>query len=402
MAASGPRVAVIGGSLGGLNAALFLRDAGCNVDVYERSPFTLESQGAGVVMHPSTVRYFVQNDVLDIGEISVAARFVRYMDRDGGIADQQPCNYRFTSYNTLYGGLLGSFDEDRYHLGEAVAGFEQDADGVSIRFASGREERCDLMVCADGIRSTGRRLLARDAGLEYAGYVAWRAKIGDEVELSGETRDALREAITYYVQPEGGHILSYSIPGLDETKKPAKRLTNWLWYRNVAAGSDFDELMTDKAGALRDVSLGPGTVQERQVERLREDAEAMLPPPFAELVLATPEPFVQAVFDVEIPRMVFGRVCIIGDAAFTCRPHIAVGTAKAAEDAFKLGEAVREADGDVDDALKRWEPGQLDLGRRGMARTRDAGRRFQDGTWPVGDPLPYGLYEVGDSSMSRV
>ncbi len=59
--------------------------------------------------------------------------------------------------------------------------------------------------------------------------------------------------------------------------------------------------------------------------------------------------------------------------------------------------------GDVVAALKRWEPDQLALGRRVLARTREAGRRSQfDGTWHVGDPLPFGLYEVGDSEMSAV
>lgn len=402
MTSTRPRVAVMGGSLGGLNAALFLRDAGCDVDVYERSPVTLVSQGAGIVMHPSTVRYFTENDVLDVGEISVPARWMRYLDQEGDVADEQSCSYRFTSYNTLYGGLLSSFGEDRYHLGEAAVRLDQDADGVNIRFASGREERCDLLVCADGIRSTARRLLLRDVVPKYAGYIAWRAKVGEEAGLSPETVDALREAITYYVMPEGGHILSYPIPGLDESQKPVKRLTNWLWYLNVPEGPEFDDVMTDNKGLLRDVSLGPGTAQDRHIEELRAAATATLPPPLAELVLKSHEPFLQAVFDVEVSRMVFGRVCIIGDAAFACRPHIAAGSAKGAEDAFKLGEAVRESDGDVVAALHLWEPDQLDLGHSAVDRTRDAGRRLQEGRWQVGEPLPFGLYEVGDSSMSEV
>src|ERR671933_827821 len=60
----------------------------------------------------------------------------------------------------------------------------------------------------------------------------------------------------------------------------------------------------------------------------------------------------------------FRRVCLIGDAAFTLRPHAAAGTAKAAEDAWKLGGAVLKTGGDVAAALERWEPGQLKLGRR--------------------------------------
>jgi 2,6-dihydroxypyridine 3-monooxygenase len=98
--------------------------------------------------------------------------------------------------------------------------------------------------------------------------------------------------------------------------------------------------------------------------------------------------------------MAFGRVCLIGDAAFVARPHAAAGTAKAAEDAWKLGEAIKEAGGDVLTALRRWEPDQLRLGGGVLARTREAGRRLQfEGSWQVGDPLPFGLYEIGDSLM---
>jgi 2,6-dihydroxypyridine 3-monooxygenase len=61
---------------------------------------------------------------------------------------------------------------------------------------------------------------------------------------------------------------------------------------------------------------------------------------------------------------------------------------------------MRAAGGDVLTALRRWEPGQLQLGRSLMARTRQAGRRSQfDCTWQAGDPLPFGLYKLGDSAM---
>jgi 2,6-dihydroxypyridine 3-monooxygenase len=99
--------------------------------------------------------------------------------------------------------------------------------------------------------------------------------------------------------------------------------------------------------------------------------------------------------------MAAGRVCLIGDAAFALRPHAAAGAAKAAEDAYRLGRALADADGDVTTALAAWEPGQLDLGRAVMARTRAAGRQSQfDNTWAVGQPLPFGLYAAGDSAMA--
>jgi len=98
--------------------------------------------------------------------------------------------------------------------------------------------------------------------------------------------------------------------------------------------------------------------------------------------------------------MAFGRTCLIGDAAVALRPHAAAGSAKAAEDGYRLGEAMRETDGDVPAALAAWEPRQLALAHSVLARTREAGDRSQfHETWGVGDPIPFGLYEAGDSMM---
>jgi 2,6-dihydroxypyridine 3-monooxygenase len=123
---------------------------------------------------------------------------------------------------------------------------------------------------------------------------------------------------------------------------------------------------------------------------LREDAAA-LSPPFTEMIARTTGPFVQVVFDLEVPRMAVGRTCLIGDAAFTARPHAAAGTAKAAEDAWTLGQAVAACQRDIIAALGRWEAGQLVLGHQVVARSREAGERLQHGTWRVGEPLPFGL-----------
>lgn len=394
---TGPRVLVAGGSMGGLNAALYLRDAGCDVDVYERSRTPLQGKGAGIVLHPATARYFTDNDTLDLDEISISSHWLRYMGRDGSTIDEQPCDYRFISYTTLYRGLLNCFDEDRYHLGEEVIGFEQDSDRVTVHLTSGRDEYCDLLVCADGIQSTGRRLMLPDATPEYAGYVAWRGTV-EETELSSETFDALHEAITYYLMPNG-HLLAYPIPGEEGVLESGRNLANWLLYLNVAEGEELDDLRTDREGALREISLGPAAVQKKYIENLRDFANSELPPPLAELVLKTAEPFIQVVFDVEVPRMAFGRVGLIGDAAFAARPHAAAGTAKAAENARKLGEAMLHTNGDELAALERWEPSQVELSRQVLARSREAGKRLQAGRSRAGEPLPFGLYQVGDSIM---
>jgi 2,6-dihydroxypyridine 3-monooxygenase len=95
---------------------------------------------------------------------------------------------------------------------------------------------------------------------------------------------------------------------------------------------------------------------------------------------------------------VFGRTCLIGDAAFAVRPHAAAGTAKAAADAWMLRDALAAHVDDIDAALAAWEPGQLDLGRSLLDRTRAISRRSQvDNDWQPGDPdLVFGLYAPGD------
>jgi 2,6-dihydroxypyridine 3-monooxygenase len=106
------------------------------------------------------------------------------------------------------------------------------------------------------------------------------------------------------------------------------------------------------------------------------------------------------VFDIEVPRMAFGRVCLIGDAASALRPHIAAGTAKAAEAAWMLADAIVACDHDVVAALESWEPGVLELEHHALARTREAGIAVQfDNTWTIGDPIPFGLRETGDSKI---
>jgi 2,6-dihydroxypyridine 3-monooxygenase len=179
--------------------------------------------------------------------------------------------------------------------------------------------------------------------------------------------------------------------------EPGRRLANFVWYRNYAAGEGLDDLMTDREGVRHDLSLPPGAAREAHLRELRSAAGERLASQFAEVVHRTARPFVQVIFDIEVARMAFGRVCLLGDAAFALRPHAAAGTAKAAADAWALAEALAEADGDPDVALPRWERRQLALGRAVLERTRRNGDKSQfHRSWRPGDPeLIFGLHGPG-------
>jgi 2,6-dihydroxypyridine 3-monooxygenase len=390
------RAAVVGGSIGGLTAALLLRDAGWDVDVFERSPAVLEGRGGGIVLHPVTIRYLVERAGVTTAETGVSVTWLRYLDGAGRIAHQERCHYRFTSYDFLYRRLLESYGRERYHLDEECNGLDE-TDSPFVEFASGRLVPADLVIFADGINSIGRRLLDPEAEPRYAGYVAWRGTV-DEGQVEPAALEALADAITYHVLP-AGHFITYPIPGA-ESPAGSKRLRNWLWYWNVRPGAELEDLLTGDDGTQFTTSVPRGLVARDCVSELARRGKTSLPPVLAELLIGTPEPFIQVIVDLAVERTASGRACLIGDAAFTARPHIAVGTAKAAEDAWTLAAAVDGVRGDLARALLPWSRRQIALGADAVARSREAGTRLQNGSWQIGEPLPYGLYQVGDSSLA--
>jgi 2,6-dihydroxypyridine 3-monooxygenase len=392
---SWPRVGVVGGSLGGLTAALVLRDLGCEIDVFERSTAELESRGAGIVVLDETVRYFRQRTDLELDQLTTVTGFLRYLDRDGAVVFEEPRRYRYSAWHSIYRALLGCFGRRRYHLGKEMAGFQRQGEQVRVRFADGSSAAYELLVCADGIASNARAVLQPQARPAYAGYVAWRGTV-DEGRLSRAVRDLLADSICYQVAPDS-HILLYPIPALDGSVVPGRRLANFVWYRNYAAGDELDDLMTDRNGVRRDLTLPPGAAREAHLREVRAVAAAQLAPQFAEVVQRTKLPFVQVIFDIEVDQMAFGRVCLIGDAAFALRPHAAAGTAKAAADSWALAEALAATQGDIRVALPRWQRQQLAVGRAVLERARRNGNKSQfQGAWRPGDPeLVFGLYEPG-------
>ncbi|MGI9484663.1 MAG: FAD-dependent monooxygenase [Geminicoccaceae bacterium] len=389
------RIAIAGGSIGGLTVACLLRDAGHDVTVFERSPTELKERGAGIVCLEATSRYLVERAGLAIDDFTIKTNIVRYLGRCNRAIYEDHHNYRFSSWTTVYRLLLGAFDKERYRLGHDVIGWSTDGDGVDVRFADGGSYRADLLISADGVGSSARKRLQPKATSRYAGYVAWRG-ILPERDLDPALNARLGEAITYHVAANS-HMLVYPIPGMDGSVAEGERLINFVWYRNYLEGEDLGNLLTDRDGQHRSNSLPPGKVAEAHQEEVRAAARARLPNDFACVIQSTPELFMQVIYDITVERMAFDRVCLLGDAAFVARPHAGAGSAKAAEDGWALVAALSETSS-IESALQIWQAQQIALGRALVERTRDVGRRSQfDNCWIPGDPdLMLGLRGPGD------
>jgi 2,6-dihydroxypyridine 3-monooxygenase len=390
-----PRVLVAGGSIGGLTAAVLLRDLGCEVDVFERSQAALEDRGAGIVVLPITERYFTERGGED-DRVSLELTYWTYMDREGNVLSADPDHFRFSGWSTIYRSLLEAFESDRYHLGKEMVGFDNQPDLVTLHLANGSSVEGDLLVCADGLLSTARSILMPEATPRYAGYVAWRGTT-PEVALSEQAIADLADSMIYQVL-DHGHILVYAIPDHEGRTTPPNRVINFVWYRNYPLGGPFEDLMRDQHGLQRAGTMPPGTIREEHLTEMRSTAAEVLAPTLLEVVMGCDEPLIQAVFDLESPHMAFGRLCLIGDAAIGLRPHVAAGQAKACADGWALRDALIASDGEVLSALAEWEPGQLALGNRALARTREMGVASQfEGTMVPGDPdWKFGLWEPGN------
>lgn len=388
------RAIIMGGSLGGLNAAIWLRHVGYDVDIFERSPTSLVGKGAGIVLNPQTVRSLQLDGDFDMNMVGLPLHTFRYALIPPAEDVVIPVDFRVTSYNVLLSAYRQRLGDDRYHLGRCVTHIAQRADGVDVTTANGVVHVCDLLVCADGTTSDARRLIGALVSQQYAGYIAWRGLVPATL-LPKWALEKLSSSAYYHLRPDS-HIVSYPIP-ISEDSGEAVVYLNWLWYRNWPAET-LNDLMTDVHGKIRGRAVPCGFVKPQYVDGLRDDMR-QLPDLFRTMLQATKEPFIQAIYDVSVDAMAHSRVCIIGDAAFTPRPHIAISTAKAADDAATLAEALVEHSHNVVTALKAWEGRRLALGQSCIERSREKGDQLQRGVSGVTKKLWFGLYAPGDSEM---
>ncbi|MDB5293352.1 MAG: Salicylate hydroxylase [Phycisphaerales bacterium] len=371
------RVAVLGGSLGGLAAALALRQAGHDVTVYERSEGTLHSRGAGIVIQGEVLQLLAGQGVDPSGLPGVMSRVRQYLGGDGRPVSEQYMPQSQTSWEAIYLALRGRLPEAQYVPGHKHVGFEQRDSSVTVQFENGRSTDVDFVVAADGHQSLARAQLLPSVAPEYAGYVAWRGVV-DEPELSEELVNVFHDRFSFFQMPHS-HILAYFIPGEAGAVEKGSRRLNWVWYVNVPAGESLDSLMLDRDGSRRRYAVSPGMLRDDVVQRQKEIAAASLAPPFARLVNATREPFVQGIYDLGVPKMAFGRVALVGDAAFIVRPHTAASTAKAAADAMSLGNALTPRPVNLRPSLVAWERRQMAMGQNLVEIGTSLGNRSQFG-----------------------
>ena len=363
------RALVIGGSLGGLFAANLLHDLGWDVHVYERVPDDLASRGAGIGTHAELL------SVLGGLGISIEERLGAQvgdrvcLDREGNTVHRAPWGHIMSGWANVYRPLKGRFPAARYHFGKSLEELDQGGGSELVaRFSDGSQARGELLIGADGLRSTVRGQLFPGLEPAYAGYVAWRALV-DEHALPAGLRRRLGN-LYWFGLPPGEMIVAYPVPSRDGAS--GHRDWNIVWYRPIEGDDALREMCTDATGLHHGPAIPPPLVRPEVIAGLKRDARALLAPLIAELIEHS-QPFFQAIFDVESPRLAVRRVCLLGDAAFVARPHVGMGVTKAALDALCLSRSIQSCPADLDAALERYQRLRGEFGRRCVARARRLG-----------------------------
>ena len=362
---------VIGGSLGGLFAANWLRAIGWDVSVFERAEDDLASRGAGIGTHTELLAVLRRLGLRVDETIGVNVQTRICLDHVGRITHQARLPQFMSAWALIYRLLKDAFPPEHYHFGASLARIQPHAGGVTAVFADGATERADLLVGADGIRSTVRELIAPAIQPRYAGYVAWRG-VADEWDFPPETHAELFENYTFCL-PDGEMMLSYPVPGRNNDTRPGRRGYNFVWYRPTDHREQLPRLCTDASGRYHGMAIAPPLIRAEAIAQIKADARALLAPQIAGIVGRTAQPFFQAIFDLESPSLVYGRVALLGDAAFVARPHVGMGVTKAALDAEQLARALAGAGGDIDAGLAAYDHDRRRFGTRIVERARRLG-----------------------------
>jgi salicylate hydroxylase len=337
-----PRIAIVGGGIGGLAAAAFLHRAGLRSVVYEQAP-ELKEVGAGLVLAPNAVRLLRRLGAMDRLQhravpLDVGWEFRRWQDGRTLSAENLA-----TSCERLYGegtytvhradlqvAIGSAVPPDAVRLGKRCTSVTVHGDTSVLGFADGTRTEADVVIGADGVHSTVRGAVTEPAPAAYPGICAFRAI----VPADRAPEFARRRAQTLWLGP-GHHLVHYPISG--ETAV------------NLVAFAPAGDYTTESWSAT-------ATVEEFLAEFAGWD------PRLQELIRGAGTPGRWALLDrAPLECWSHGPVTLLGDAAHPMFPFFAQGAAQSMEDAAVLARSLAQDTQAPARALRHYE--SLRIGR---------------------------------------
>lgn len=336
-----PRIAVVGGGIGGLAACAFLRRAGLAATVYEQAP-RLTEVGAGLVVAPNAVRllrrlgvmpHFLRHAV----PLETGWEFRRWEDgsvlsaeRLEGLCERLYGERTYVTHRAdLLDAIKAAVPDEQVRLGRRCTGVSLHSGHARLRFADGSAVDADIVIGADGMHSAVRAALSDPSPPQDSGICAFRALVpADQAPAL-----ARRRAQTLWIGP-GHHLVHYPIR--------SQHVVNLVAF--APAGEHVEESWSATA-----------SVEEFLAEFAGWDSRV------TDLIRAADTPGRWALLDrAPLKHWSAGRATLLGDAAHPMFPFYAQGAAQAIEDAASLAVCLGTESGDPEQALKRYESGRIE------------------------------------------
>jgi 2-polyprenyl-6-methoxyphenol hydroxylase-like FAD-dependent oxidoreductase len=310
------RIAIIGGGIGGLTAALAFHQSGFEFDVYEQAPALLDV-GAAIAIWPNAMQVLSRLNVAEkVLEKAGVMQEIRWLDQDGRLINRVSiAEHRFPSValhrSDLQKILLQALPQSSVHLGHSFVSQTQQRDKVIANFANGDSTEADFLIGADGIHSRARVQLLGNEEPTYRGYTVWRG-------ISPSIPNAIPPATAIEIHGRGKRF-GIGPVGLGRVG----------WWAS-ANGDNSDELS----------GLFTGWYS-----------------PVLELIEATPPSSILKTKACDRPSSRVwgnGRMTLLGDAIHPTTPNLGQGGCLAMEDAFVLARCFRKY-GAIEEALRKYE-----------------------------------------------
>jgi len=354
---------VVGASLAGLMTSLALARAGLRVTLLERGSAMPRS---GAVL---------QVDSGDVDQ-SATARALRQL-ASGGLRSAEA----WSSIEKRLRAEVRATPSIEVRYDTPIQTVDQDQDAAWVVTATGEMLHGDMVIGADGYRSTVRQHVApHKPDATFAGYMIWVAVL-DELDLPAQYRPSLKAPAIAMPNGIGDFLLGTIIAGPDGSRALGERRLGWAWYDNTR-----NDLLLRQGCVVGNVvqhSLTGPNIPAQTLKELSAQAAARWPQPWLaatqhciQMRALTGLPIAEYVPD----RLVNGRLALVGDAGHVLTPITASGFNASLQDAATLAECVATGVGDtaIPDALRTYEARRLYLVQRlvqgGQSFSRSFGR----------------------------
>lgn len=341
MSTKNSTIAVVGGGIAGLTAAIALRKLGRDVDLYEAAA-ELAEVGAGITLAPNAMRgmdYIGVADAIVEAGIEPAIQRISHWESGGALLEADRSGSR-EQYGVPYVYIHRADLQDilfaaaraagvRVHLGKRLEALESGPADVALSFADGSESHASLVVGADGLKSVVRRLF-RPVPAQFTGHIAFRALA------------PARDSIQHLIDESGVHIG----PGKMVVRYPLRKgsLLNLVFFAREPGWTEDGWAITAEPTELHKLYGG-------WCEDVGLLIDAMEPGTLHKWAINGHSPLDSWSLD--------GRIILIGDSAHAMTPFLGQGAAMSIEDAVVLARCLTEIEGQGQ-ALARYEAARME------------------------------------------